>query len=163
MNQIPTVFTASFGPGGFRTTRVHVGGNARGAHQHAQAQGDVSLRTMLAQLAPLIIIFLFTFLSAVPSLFSDPGPRNPHYSFNPSPRFTEGRETHGLNVKYFVNQAEFSNHPIWEDVTAASKAGRVSSLLNNFERSVEHNYREQMYRSCQRDQELQQRKKEAKM
>ncbi|KAI5120372.1 hypothetical protein M0805_006894 [Coniferiporia weirii] len=158
----PGVFTASFGPGGFRTTRVHRGG--RSANAQPQQQGEMSLRTMLAQLAPLIILFLFTFLSAVPNIFSTPRTPDPSYSFTPSTRFSVGRETTSLNVKYFVNQAEFSVHPISEELAQkADKADARSSLLDRFERSVEQNYNERVYMLCQRDQERQQRRKEQKM
>ncbi|EJD07708.1 DnaJ-domain-containing protein [Fomitiporia mediterranea MF3/22] len=157
----PGVFTASFGPGGFRTTRVHMGGRRA---QPQQREGDMPVRTLLAQLAPLIILFLFTFLSAVPNLFSSPRTPDPRYSFTPSSRFTTGRETEGLNVKYFVNQAEFAAHPIAKDLEDAStRSDGRSSLLDRFERNVEANYIDQVYMLCQRDQERQQRRKEAKM
>lgn len=148
------VFTASFGPGGFRTTRVHMGGRRPAG---AQGREETSMRTLLAQLAPLIILFLFTFLSAIPNLFSSPRVPDPRFSFAPSARFNMGRETSGRNVKYFVNQAEFSAHPIGKD------SEQSPSLLGKFERAVEASYIDQIYMMCQRDQERQQRKKESKM
>ena len=140
-----------------------------GRRQQAQAQQgqreEMSLRNVLTQLAPLIILFLFTFLSAIPSLFGASGTPDPRYSFNPSPRYNAERQTQNLNVHYFVNQAEFSAHPIAEEiakVTAGTADGRAA-LLNRFERNVEHTYKEQLYMSCQRDEERKQRRKEQKM
>ncbi|KAH8108330.1 DnaJ-domain-containing protein [Phellopilus nigrolimitatus] len=160
----PGVFTTSFGSGGFRTTRVHMSGRRAGGGQPQQQQGQMSLRAMLAQLAPLIALFLITFLSAVPNIFSSPRTPDPRYSFTPSTRYNVGRETGSFNVKYFVNQAEFSAHPISEELThAANKEDGRSSLLGKFERNVEQNYREQVFMLCQRDQERQQRRKEQKM
>ena len=118
---------------------------------------------MLAQLAPIIILFVLTLLSAMPNLFGSSTSSYPNYSFTPSPRFNEPHETNNLNVKYFVNQAEFSGHPINADLVQATSQKRQSSMFNKFERSVEMHYRDQMYMTCQRDQERQQRRKEAKM
>ncbi|KAL5513305.1 HLJ1 [Sanghuangporus vaninii] len=154
----PGVFTASFGPGGFRTTRVHMGGPRPRAQ--ARGQEEMSIRTLLAQLAPLIVLFLITFLSAIPNLFSSPRVPDPRYSFTPSSRFNMGRETSGHNVKYFVNPAEFSAHPIGKD---SEQSSTKSGLLDKFERTVESDYTQQVLMLCQRDQERKQRRKEAKM
>lgn len=155
------VFTTSFGPGGFRTTRVHMGGR-RPAGQAQQS--EMSLRTMLTQLAPLLILFLFTFLSAVPSLFSSSGIADPTYSFARSARFNSGRQTQSLHVNYFVNQAEFATHPIGVELSKLTGAKNShSSLLDRFEQHVEQSYKGQMYALCQREQERQQRRKEQKM
>ena len=71
------------------------------------------------------------------------------------------RETADLKVHYFVNQGEFSTHPISQEVTQQETGQK--SLLKKFERSVENNYKDQLYMLCQRDQERQQRRKEQKM
>ena len=139
---------------------MHMGGGGRRAQG---ADETPSVRTMLAQLAPIIVLFLLTLLSAVPNLFGSSTSSYPNYSFTPSPRFNEPHETNNLNVKYFVNQAEFSAHPISADLAQATTQKRQSSIFSKFERSVEMHYRDQMYMTCQRDQERQQRRKEAKM
>lgn len=159
LTDIIKVFTASFGPGGFRT--MNTGGVPR--RRQPEDTGETSARTMLTQLAPLILLFLFTLLSAMPNIFGSTSSNLPNYSFTPSHRFNEGRETTSHNVKYFVNQAEFSAHPISAEMVQASAEKKQSSLLNKLERSVEIHYRDQMYMTCQRDQERQQRRKEAKM
>ena len=155
------VFTTSFGPGGFRTTRVHLGGRRAQPNPAAAAQGGPSAWSMLIQLTPIIIMFLFTLLSAMPSFFGSSGTPDPRYSFTPSVRFNVERETADLKVHYFVNQGEFSTHPISQEVT--QQATGQKSLLKKFERSVENNYKDQLYMLCQRDQERQQRRKEQKM
>lgn len=128
-------------------------------------QEPMSLRTVLTQLAPLILLFVFTFLSTVPNLFGSSGTPDPRYSFTPSTRFNTERQTPNLNVNYFVNKAEFETHPITEELAkvANGKGDGRTSLLNRFERNVEQTYKEQIYMSCQRDQERQQRRKEQKM
>lgn len=156
------VFTASFGPTGFRTTRIY--SNSRRPGNQPQQQGGTSVKGLLTQLGPLIILFLFTFLSAVPSLFSGPNNPSPHYSFTPSTWFDVARETSGLNVRYFVNKKEFLGHPIGEELAKTGTSGLVhSNSLDRFERQVEQHYKEQNYMLCQRDQDRQQGRKEQKM
>lgn len=142
-------------------------GGRRPRAQQPQQQGEMNLRQMLTQLAPLLILFLFTFLSAVPSLFSEPQTPDPRYAFNPSSRFNLGRQTNALNVNYYVNKAEFSSHPIGEEISRVQAAkgagGEKANLLEKFERSIEQHYKEQVYHACQREQELQQRRREQKM
>lgn len=156
------VFTASFGPTGFRTTRMHSNGSGHRTGNQRHQQGDTSIRGLLSQLGPLIILFLFTFMSAIPSLFSTQGTPNPHYSFTPTTWFNVARETSNLNIKYFVNMKEFSGHPIGDEVAKIGTSGN-SHLLHRFERQVEQHYKEQIYVLCQRDQDRQQRRKEQKM
>src|ERR1700685_3145310 len=100
------VFTASFGPGGFRTTRVRAN---RGAGQ-ANAAPDTP-RSMLISLLPLLILFAFSLLSALPNIFTEPSTPDPLFSFAPDRRFNTERRTSGLNIRYHVNNAEFSQHP----------------------------------------------------
>ncbi|TDL23590.1 DnaJ-domain-containing protein [Rickenella mellea] len=154
----PGVFTASFGPGGFRTTRVHVGGRRAGTQQAA----DNSPRSMLLQLAPILILFLFTFLSAIPNIFGPSSTPDPRYSFTPSSRYNVERRTGGLSVKYHVNQAEFSAHPIASDLAAAQQTKSRSKLLEKFEGNVERVYTQQLYNVCQREMERKERRKEQK-
>ena len=123
---------------------------------------DGTPRSILVQLAPIILLFLFTFLSAMPNLFSTPPTPDPRFSFTPSPRFNMERQTGNLNVKYHVNYAEFSNHPIAADVAKAQQAKSRSSLLDKFDRTVEKSYTQELYSMCQRGMDIKARKKELK-
>jgi len=156
----PTVFTTSFGSGGFRTTRVNTG---RRPTAGAQAQADASPRTMLMQLAPLIILFLFTFLSAVPNIFGPSHTPEPSYSFSQSSRYSVARNTGGLKVNYFINPTEFSAHPIAAEMAEAQDAKGRTAKLDRFERNIEQTYKEHQYLQCQRDEDRRQRRKEQKM
>lgn len=150
------VFTASFGPGGFRTTRMRT--NTGGAQQQAEgAQG----RSLLMQLLPLILLVAFTFLSAIPDMFSTSIP-DPRYSFSSSTRFNVERHTGGLGIKYHVNGPEFNNHPH----IAADLAGgnhRRGSALSQFEGQVERDYTEKLYVHCQQGVERRQRRRDAEV
>ncbi|KAG1846943.1 hypothetical protein C8R48DRAFT_423574 [Suillus tomentosus] len=97
------VFTASFGPGGFRTTRMRT--NTGGAQAQQQGEGAQG-RSLLMQLLPLILLIAFSFLSAIPDMFSTSIP-DPRYSFSASTRFNTERQTNGLGIKYHVNEHEF--------------------------------------------------------
>lgn len=150
------VFTASFGPGGFRTTRMRT--NMRGAQQ--QAEGTQG-RSLLMQLLPLIILIAFTFLSAIPDLFSTSIP-DPRYSFSPSSRFDVERHTGGLGIKYHVNGHEFNKHPhIAADL--AKGTYQPGSALSQFEGQVERVYTNDLYGKCQRGVEMRQRKRDAEV
>lgn len=150
------VFSASFGPGGFRTTRMRT--NAGGAQQQAEgAQG----RSLLMQLLPLILLIAFSFLSAIPDLFSTSIP-DPRYSFSPSSRFNVERQTSGLGIKYHVNGPEFGNHPhIAADIAGGNH--RHGSTLSRFEGQVERVYTNNLYGECQRGVERRQRRKDAEV
>ncbi|KAK7687838.1 hypothetical protein QCA50_009057 [Cerrena zonata] len=101
------VFTTSFGPGGFRATRVRTHHN----HNQGQARENAEPRSILVQLVPLFLLLAFSLLNALPSLFSSPITPDPRFSFNPTSLYNVERRTEGLGVKYHVNAAEFSGHP----------------------------------------------------
>ena len=144
-----------------------MGGARRAAAQQQQQQpADTSIRTMLLQLAPLIILFVFTFLSAIPNVFGPTPTPDPSYAFSSTSRYSVGRSTHPLNVNYFVNPQEFSSHPISQELTDAQRtrgATARTGTLDRFERNVEQRWKEHMYVRCQRDEDNRQRRKEAKM
>jgi len=117
---------------------------------------------MLTQLAPLLILFLFTFLSAIPNIFGTAPTPDPRYAFTPSPRYNVERHTGGLNIRYHVNSAEFSTHPIATDLAQAQQSKSRSSLLDKFERTVERVYTQELYGICQREMERKERRKEQK-
>lgn len=153
-----SVFTASFGPGGFRTTRVRMGGRRGAQNQGAEA----SPRSILMQLAPIILLFIFTFLSAVPNLFSTPPIPDPRFSFSPSARYNMERHTSDMNVRYHVNAGEFSTHPIATDLARAKQTKTRSNLLDKFDRTVERSYTQELYNLCQRGLDIKSRRKEQK-
>ncbi|KAG2338592.1 DnaJ-domain-containing protein [Suillus weaverae] len=152
------VFTASFGPGGFRTTRMRT--NMGGAQAQQQGEGTQG-RSLLMQLLPLILLIAFSFLSAIPDMFSTSIP-DPQYSFAPSTRFNAERQTSGLGIKYHVNEHEFKNHrQIAADI--AGGAHRRGSALSRFEGQVEQVYTHNLYGDCQRAVDKRQRRRDAEI
>lgn len=151
------MFTASFGPGGFRTTRVH-NGRPQGA-----AQGETpQARSMLTQLLPLIIIFAFSFLSMLPDLFATPPVPDPGYKFTRTSRFDLERQTGNLHINYYVNSRDFHAHPkIAADVAAGQY--RRGSALSRFESNIEQVYTQNLYTQCQLDVNKRERRKEAEI
>ena len=152
------VFSASFGPGGFRTTRMRT--NMGGAQAQQQGEGAQG-RSLLMQLLPLLLLIAFSFLSALPDMFSTSIP-DPRYSFSQSSRYNVERHTSGLGIKYHVNGPEFNNHR----QIAADLAGgtyRRGSALSRFEGQVEHVYTSYLYDECQRGVERRQRRRDAEV
>jgi DnaJ family protein B protein 12 len=98
----PTVF--SFGSGGFRTQTFRQ--TTRTANANAEP------RSIFVQLLPLIILFGFSFLSALPSLLATPPVPDPRFAYSKTPRYTTEMATGGLGISYYVNPTEFSNHPV---------------------------------------------------
>lgn len=143
------IFTASFGPGGFRTTRMRAG-NPRAAANEPQ-----SLRTIFLQLAPLLLLFMFSFMGSLPNLFTTPPPPNPSYTFSPVAPYTSGRVTASLDIPYYVVPAEFSAHPIYSSIPQQyqndPKAGVYSRQLLSFERGIEQHWTNQMMRLCEHE------------
>jgi len=154
------VFTASFGPGGFRTTRMQANRNAGQADAAPETP-----RSMFISLLPLIILFAFSLLSALPNIFSESSIPDPRFSFAPDRRFNTERHTAGLKIRYHVNNAEFSQHPqIAADLVAqGSGSQRASGVLRRFEGHVEKVYTQELYSQCQRGLERKERKKNAEI
>ncbi|KAI6041307.1 hypothetical protein EDC04DRAFT_3060130 [Pisolithus marmoratus] len=151
------VFTATFGPGGFSRTRVHVNGRAPPNAQGGQGQP----RSLFLQLLPLLLLFAFSILSALPSLFSLSTP-DPRFAFSHSSKFNVERQTNNWGIRYHVNGPEFFNHP----KIAADLAGgpvRRGSALARFESHVEHAYTQDRYVECQRGMNERERRKEAEI
>ncbi|KAF8202277.1 hypothetical protein BJ912DRAFT_944324 [Pholiota molesta] len=115
----PTVFT--FGGNGFRTQTFARGPAAGGQGQNAEP------RSLLVQLLPLILLFGFSLLSSLPGLFSSPPTPDPRFAFTATAKYNTEMETGGLGVHYFVNRAEFTNHPVIgaEMAKEGTKIGRV--------------------------------------
>ncbi|KAK4054603.1 Chaperone protein dnaJ [Microbotryomycetes sp. JL221] len=101
-----------YGPGGIRMSTGGSGGRAAGFNgQHGQRQQQGS---MWLQVAPLLLLFLFSLLSQLPSLFGTSAPADPDFSFERIPRFNIERTTSNMGVKYFVNPTQFATHPIFD-------------------------------------------------
>ncbi|KIM44706.1 hypothetical protein M413DRAFT_442662 [Hebeloma cylindrosporum] len=115
----PAVFT--FGSNGFRTQTFTRGGAGAGADNAAEP------RSLLVQLLPLLLLFGFSLLSSLPSLFSTPPSPDPRFAFASTTRYNTEMETGGLGIHYFVNPTEFSSHPVIgaELAKEGVKLGRV--------------------------------------
>ncbi|KAJ7066542.1 hypothetical protein C8F01DRAFT_1123651 [Mycena amicta] len=169
----PTVFTTSFGPGGFRTTRM--GGGAR----QPQQQGNAEPRSMLVQLLPLIILFAFSLLSALPNLFTTPPVPEPRFSWSPSSTYNTARRTGGLNVQFFVDPNEVMRHPVigaelardgidWRKLATVKDGAdrqpvKSGPALAKFERVVDNTYTQKLYSECQAGTDRKMRLKEAEI
>lgn len=125
-----------------------------------------SARSTLLQLAPLIILFLISFMGSLPSLFSTSPPPNPSYLFSPQTPYTSPRITANLHIPYYVSPAEFAAHPIWSSVPDQYKdqpnAGAHSRELYTFERSIEKFWTNQMMRACELEIDARNRRADAK-
>jgi len=146
----PTMFSATFGPGGFRTTRM--GGAPR--QQANQAQGE---RNQFLTLLPVLFIFFFPVLSSLfTTLFSTPPVPDPSYSYSQSSLYSSLRYTTPHKIPYYVNQKQFTKHPIWEalspDARKAPQAGSVahSAILKSFEKKIEERFAQSYWDQCQR-------------
>jgi DnaJ family protein B protein 12 len=117
----PAVF--SFSSGGFRTQTF--GQSTRTANANANANAEP--RSVFVQLLPLIILFGFSLLSALPGLFATPPVPDPRFVYSQTARYTTEMETGGLGIPYYVNPTEFSNHPVIgaELAKEGVKIGRV--------------------------------------
>lgn len=161
-----SVFTTTFGQGGFRT--VH-----RGGARHAQGGQNqpTEPRSVFAQLAPLFILFAITLLSNLPSLFETSAPPDPVYSFAPSARYNVPQFTGDLGIQYHINPSEVMKHPVIgpeliregydlnkKDATTGKppqilrgKGQPRTPALSKFEKSVETRYTNQLYAHCQKE------------
>lgn len=134
------------------------GGRRQAAGARGQANNAEQARSSIWQLAPLLILFLFSFLGSIGSMFSSSGTPEPRFSFNPTSRYNMERQTTNLNVRYHVNSAEFTGHPI-----SAGMARNDLQPLKKFERNVEQVYTQDLYTICRRGLESKQRRKEAEI
>jgi DnaJ family protein B protein 12 len=124
--------TTFYGPNGFRTTsfgggpprqRPAAGGGGRGA-----AGEPDSTTSMWIQLLPLILLFAFSVLSQLPSLFATPEAPDPSFAFRPTSFHSVQRTTHAHpSVDYWVNPKQFSSHPMYDDLVSRNPALGFSS------------------------------------
>lgn len=144
------VFATTFGPG-FRATRF-------ATNMPRARQENAEPRSIWMQLLPLILLFAFSFINVIPSLFTTPPLPDPHFSFSPSPRYNVERHTGKLGVKYHVNAAEFSGHPIAAEL--ARNENKPGPELYRFEKNVENVYTRELYGRCQRAIDEKERRKD---
>ncbi|RXW23904.1 hypothetical protein EST38_g1972 [Candolleomyces aberdarensis] len=179
----PTVFSASFGPGGFRQTRTFTTRRGQAAAGDATQQDT---RSMFIQLMPLLLLFAFSLLSALPSLFTAPSVPDPRYTFGGTTRFTGRIETGGLGIPYFINPSEFSSHPLigpelakdglkvgkdgiekrdgtTTQVKLNGKGKIRGPALAKFEDGVDKVYTHDLYVQCQRGVDRKERLREAEV
>jgi DnaJ homolog subfamily B member 12 len=159
----PTVFAASFGPNGFRTTGVRTrqtNGAAGGAA--AQADRPRGFKGIVLQLLPIIIFFAMAFSNTLfdifASVFSTP---DPTFSFVPTPHLSLGRTTGGrMDIPYFVNPTQFAAHPyatppVTEQPSSKTEDGQVKEVkerrsagLRRWEKGIEERWVNWKYNEC---------------
>ena len=146
------VFT--FGPGGFRTTGMRT--NMRQAPQQAN-----DTRSTFIQLLPLILLFVFSLLNFLPNLLSTSSTPDPRFSFTPSTRYNMERTTGGLGIKYHVNAAEFSGHPLAAELRRNDN--RPGPELSRFEKTVDQYFTQDLFSQCQRGLDLKSRRRDQEL
>lgn len=140
------MFATSFGNGG----SFHTFGGGQGARARARAGGrqagnqTAEKPPTWVQLLPVLLLMGFAILTFIPTLFGFGPTPDPEFSFSPRAPYTSMRNTAGLDVPYYVNQAAWEKHPIHESIPEAKrsdpKAGRFSNDLRKFEQTVEQRY-----------------------
>ncbi|EAU90500.2 endoplasmic reticulum protein [Coprinopsis cinerea okayama7 len=127
----PGTATFSFGPGMTFTTSN--GGFARRRAAAPNANANMEPRSLLIQLLPLILLFAFSILSALPSIFSEPPVPDPRFSFTNTRQYNAQLETGKLGVPYYVNPTEFTAHPVIgpELAKAGVKIGKQGEELKS--------------------------------
>ena len=129
-----------------------------GQNARRQEQQAAEPRSAWMQLLPLFLLLAFSILNALPNLFSTPVTPDPRFSFSPSARYNVERTTGTMNVKYHVNSAEFSGHPIAAELARGTDA--PAPALRRFEKNVENVYTRELYGRCQRALDDKERRKD---
>lgn len=122
-------------------------GTRRRQQQQQQPQGAGGTRGLLIQLSPILILFLFSILSALPNIFATPPTPEPKFAFTPSARYNTERATGPLGIKYHVNSQEFMSHPIAAEI-ARDDTKRGPQLLR-FEDGIERVFTRNLITQCQ--------------
>lgn len=177
-----SVFSTTFSNGSFRTAR-----------RTAQPQGNAPPRSMFLQLLPLFLLFGFSLLSALPSLFAPTPVPDPRFSYSETTRYNAQMETGKLGIHYYVNPSELATHPVIgaefareglkigkmgeerktdtaktqedskKEVKIRGKGKKRGPALAKFEDTVEQIYTQDLYSQCQRGMDRKERAKEAEV
>ena len=152
------MFTATFGPNGFRNTRVRQAGAQAGNGAQAQAERPRGFKAAVLQLLPIIIFlamaFSNSFFDILGALFTTP---DPNYSFAPTSHLSAGRTTGGrMDIPYFVNPTQFAAHPFANPVglettsnsAAANAKEKKSHGLRRWEKAIEERWVNWKYNEC---------------
>ncbi|GAA5979715.1 hypothetical protein JCM11641_004062 [Rhodosporidiobolus odoratus] len=126
--------TFFFGPG-MGVNGVRMGGGGRrpqqgGGGQAGAAGGQRSQSSAWVQMAPLLLLFAFSFLTQLPSLFGGGGNRTPDFSFEKTARFSHPRNTQS-GVSYFVDPTTFPHHPTYSSLLRSNPSLFTSSHGEN--------------------------------
>lgn len=163
--------TFSFGGPGGRGVQFGGPGMRRAQGQRAGgAGGDGVTAPGWLQLLPLLILFGFSLVSMLPSLFSAAQPALPAYRFEPAQSFNLARQTRRHAVDYFVQPDKFRASAVGQQLSAAYPSEPLSFTpasyagvpeLDRLERSVEGAFVEHISDACRyevriRDQRVQQ-------
>ncbi|KAJ7890463.1 DnaJ domain-containing protein [Mycena olivaceomarginata] len=152
-----------FGNGGFG------GGFGGGPGTFSGQGGNAEQRSSLVQLLPLILLFGFSLLSALPNLFTTPPVPDPRFTWTRTTHYSTERQTGGLGVRYHVNANEVMGHPVigaelarenidWRKLTAVKDANnpddsqkktKAGPALAKFESTVDKTYTQKLYTECQ--------------
>lgn len=111
-----------FGGPGVRTFTFGPGMNMRQQHarRHHNDGTQVPNSPIWLQLLPLIVLFGFSILSQLPSLFMTPPPPDPAYVFDQTHRHTMQRQTQNLKMDYYVNAPEFKRSAVFGKLLEAN-------------------------------------------
>jgi DnaJ family protein B protein 12 len=121
-------------------------GETRRRQGQQQQQRAGGTRGLLLQLAPILILFLFSILSALPNIFTTPPTPEPRFAFTPSARYNTERATIPLGVKYHVNSQEFMSHPIAAEI--ARDDTKRGPQLSRFEENIEKAFTRDLITKC---------------
>jgi DnaJ family protein B protein 12 len=163
----------SFGGPGVRTFSF---GGPQMARRQGQAHGQPAQNTPAwVQLLPLLLLFAFTLLTQLPSLFTTPPPPDPSFTYDPTAVHTMHRQTTNLKADYFVNPPEFRRSHLYSDLLESNPAqsstlwakfeseARLKDVsiprsLSNFESRVENSLIQHLRVKCENENDIQWRK-----
>lgn len=124
----------------------------RRQQQQRAADPDTSI---WVQLAPMLILLVFSLLSFLPSIINPPTPP-PAFSWEASAAFPTERLTSPHQVPYYVSPA-FDSHPIAASIPIEHRSlrqgGRFSPQLYEWEREIETGKIRELRGKCQREQQ----------
>lgn len=155
------VFTTTFGPGGFRTTRMG------GGFPRPNAARPQDTRSVVMQLMPLILLFAISVLTNLPNLLSTPPVPDPRFTFRSSARYNAERTTGDHGINYYVNPSDLTSHPVLGAELAKLKAQTPQlargPAVTKFERNVEVQWTQEMYEQCTKNLRRKEQRRDAEI